>query len=230
MEVSSLLSYLLCYYTYVRIASDIHSDSIHTQMEAKMGLLETELKYEMAILREEINVLKGKDDEKIPSNAGNSKVQDDDDTCSNTMSWMVQTKKSSIDGLPIQRVVKKEKKNKKTMPVKEDVKPLKKVKTEKAFSIPELNDQSISTDDWENNLKWEKSVKCRQVLEALVSDVEPRRRRKQQLTKTQVWPFVGNPTVKRIITGVSKEPYDPLSKVDPDRKEKDESGFAYVST
>ena len=131
---------------------------------------------------------------------------------------MVQTKKSSIDGLPIQRVVKKEKKNKKTMPVKEDVKPLKKVKTEKAFSIPELNDQSISTDDWENNLKWEKSVKCRQVLEALVSDVEPRRRRKQQLTKTQVWPFVGNPTVKRIITGVSKEPYDPLSKVDPDRK------------
>ncbi|CAN7104635.1 unnamed protein product, partial [Brassica rapa subsp. narinosa] len=88
----------------------------------------------------------------------------------------------------------------------------------KAFSIPELNDQSISTDDWENNLKWEKSVKCRQVLEALVSDVEPRCRRKQQLTKTQVWPFVGNPTVKRIITGVSKEPYDPLSKVDPDRK------------
>ncbi|KAG5396941.1 hypothetical protein IGI04_018755 [Brassica rapa subsp. trilocularis] len=210
--------------------SKILEASIHTQMEAKMGLLETELKNEMAILREEINVLKGKDDEKIPSNAGNSKVQDDDDTCSNTMSWMVQTKKSSIDGLPIQRVVKKEKKNKKTMPVKEDVKPLKKVKTEKAFSIPELNDQSISTDDWENNLKWEKSVKCRQVLEALVSDVEPRRRRKQQLTKTQVWPFVGNPTVKRIITGVSKEPYDPLSKVDPDRKEKDESGFAYVST
>ena len=106
------------------------------------------------------------------------------------------------------------------MPVKEDVKPLKKVKTEKAFSIPELNDQSISTDDWENNLKWEKSVKCRQVLEALVSDVEPRRRRKQQLTKTQVWPFVGNSTVKRIITGVSKESYDPLSKVDPEKLQK----------
>lgn len=65
------------------------------------------------------------------------------------------------------------------MPVKEDVKPLKKVKTEKAFSIPELNDQSVSTDDWENNLKWEKSVKCRQVLEALASGLEPRRRRKQ---------------------------------------------------
>ncbi|CDY08291.1 BnaA05g13280D [Brassica napus] len=173
---------------------------------------------------------KGKMMKKFLQMLATPKVQDDDDTCSNTMSLMVQTKKSSIDGLPIQRVVKKEKKNKKTMPVKEDVKPLKKVKTEKAFSIPELNDQSISTDDWENNLKWEKSVKCRQVLEALVSDVEPRRRRKQQLTKTQVWPFVGNPTVKRIITGVSKEPYDPLSKVDPDRKEKDESGFAYVST
>ncbi|WZZ20464.1 uncharacterized protein LOC106436887 [Brassica napus] len=216
--------------------SKILEASIHTQMEAKMGLLETELKYEMAILREEINVLKGKDDEKIPSNAGYSKVQDDDDACSNTMSWMVQTKKSSIDGLPIQRVVKKEKKNKKAMSAKEDVKPLKKVKTEKAFSLPELNNESISTGDWENNLRWEKSVKCRQVLEALASGLEPRRRRKQQLTKTQVWPFVGNSTVKRIITGVSKESYDPLSKVDPEKLqkvldfiksdlEKDESGF-----
>ncbi|CAN7139270.1 unnamed protein product, partial [Brassica rapa subsp. narinosa] len=200
--------------------SKILEASIHTQMEAKMGLLETELKYEMAILREEINVLKGKDDEKIPSNAGYSKVQDDDDACSNTMSWMVQTKKSSIDGLPIQRVVKKEKKNKKAMSVKEDVKPLKKVKTEKAFSLPELNNESISTGDWENNLRWEKSVKCRQVLEALASGLEPRRRRKQQLTKTQVWPFVGNSTVKRIITGVSKESYDPLSKVDPEKLQK----------
>lgn len=132
---------------------------------------------------------------------------------------MVQTKKSSVDGLPIQRVIKKEKKNKKTMPLKEDEMPLKKVKTEKAFSIPELNDQSVSSEGWENHLNWEKSVKCGEVLEALCSSVEPRRKRKPQLTKTQVWPYVGNSTVKRIITAdsVSEESSDPLSKVDPEK-------------
>ncbi|XP_056841732.1 uncharacterized protein LOC108834234 [Raphanus sativus] len=77
--------------------------SVQAQMEARIGLFETEFKNKMAILQEEIKVLKGKDNEKTPSAAGNSKAHDEDDACSNTMSWMVQTKKSSVDGLPIQR-------------------------------------------------------------------------------------------------------------------------------
>ncbi|CAG7880817.1 unnamed protein product [Brassica rapa] len=128
--------------------------SVQAQVEARMVLFETEMKNKMAILEEDMNVLKGKDEEKVTSNAGNSKAHEDDDACSNTMSWMVQTKKGSVDGLPIQRVVKKKKKINKTMPGK-------KVKIEKPFSIPQLNDQSISTEDWENHLKWQKSVKWR---------------------------------------------------------------------
>ncbi|CAN6819473.1 unnamed protein product [Brassica oleracea] len=92
--------------------------SVQAQVEARMALFETEMKNKMAILEEDINVLKGKDEEKVTSNAGNSKAHEDDDACSNTMSWMVQTKKGSVDGLPIQRVVKKEKKINKTMPGK----------------------------------------------------------------------------------------------------------------
>ncbi|CAN6813411.1 unnamed protein product, partial [Brassica oleracea] len=87
---------------------------------------------------------------------------------------------------------------------KEDEVPLKKVKKEKAIVIPELNDISISSKDWQQHLQWEKSEKCRQAIEALTSILEePTRRRKPQLTKTQQWPFVGNSTVKRIITGVT---------------------------
>ena len=101
--------------------------------------------------------------------------------------------------------------------------PLRRVKQEKAFEIPQLNDESISSKDLENHLQWEKSVNCRAVLEALASNLKkPTRRRKPQLTKTQVWPFVGNSTVKRIISGekVSKEPYDPLAKVEAEKLQK----------
>ncbi|KAH0869303.1 hypothetical protein HID58_076325, partial [Brassica napus] len=190
--------------------------SVQAQVEARMALFETEMKNKMAILEEDINVLKGKDEEKVTSNAGNSKAHEDDDACSNTMSWMVQTKKGSADSLPIKRVVKKEKKINKTMPGK-------KVKIEKTFSIPQLNDQSISTEDWENHLKWQKSVKCRLALEALASSLEePTRKRKTKLTKTQVFSYVGNSTMKRIISGktVSKESYDPLAKVAPEKLKK----------
>ncbi|XP_033132745.1 uncharacterized protein LOC117127226 [Brassica rapa] len=153
-----------------------------------------------------------------------------------TQSWIVQKKINSQDGLPVDCVVKKEKKDKKTtdstqnltteVVIKTEKKagiPPRRVKQEKAFEIPQLNDESISSKDLENHLQWEKSVKCRAVLEALASNLkEPTRRRKPQLTKTQVWPFVGNSTVKRIISGekVSKEPYDPLAKVEAEKLQK----------
>lgn len=58
---------------------------------------------------------------------------------------------------------------------------------------------------------------------ALASSLEePSRRRKTQLTKTQVWPYVGNSTVKHIMTGktISKASYDPLAKVNPEKLQK----------
>ncbi|CAN6826339.1 unnamed protein product [Brassica oleracea] len=87
---------------------------------------------------------------------------------------------SLVDSIKVVTYVKKEKKINKTMPGK-------KVKIEKPFSIPQLNDQSISTEDWENHLKWQKSVK-----------------------------------LKRIVSGktVSKESYDPLAKLAPEKLKK----------
>ncbi|CAH8334435.1 unnamed protein product [Eruca vesicaria subsp. sativa] len=160
--------------------------SVQAQMDARMALFETELKKKMAILEEDINVLKGKDDEKVTSNAGKSKEHEEDDACSNTMvclhcyllffMYKILTgvlyltvmdgsdKKGSVDGLPIQRVVKKEK-NKKTVPGIQ-------VKIEKPFPIPQLNDQSISAESCEDHLQWQKSTNCRQALEAIASSIE----------------------------------------------------------
>ncbi|KAH0892213.1 hypothetical protein HID58_054642 [Brassica napus] len=181
--------------------------TIQAKVDAKVGLYEKEMMEKIAMLVEDIKNLKEKAYVNIHtdvanSNDHNSIAQEEDDDSSNGLC-----------------VVKKEKKPSKAMEtkVKEDEVPLKKVKKEKAIVIPELNDISISSKDWQQHLQWEKSEKCRQAIEALTSILEePTRRRKPQLTKTQQWPFVGNSTVKRIITGVtpSTVSYDPFAKVE----------------
>ncbi|KAJ4872458.1 Ulp1 protease family protein [Raphanus sativus] len=207
--------------------------TIQAKVDARVCLYEKEFLEKIAMLQEEVKNLKEKLGVNIPpdvanSNDQNSIAQEEDDDSSSALSWMVEKKINSQDGLPIQCVVKKEKKEntamkkeRKTSDVKKkgkkDEVSLKKVKKEKAFSIPELNDKSISSEGWNQHLRWENSEECRQALEAIASTLEePTRRRKPQLTKTQVWPYVGNSTVKRIITGVtpSKVSYDPFAKVE----------------
>ncbi|KAG5382498.1 hypothetical protein IGI04_033968, partial [Brassica rapa subsp. trilocularis] len=196
--------------------------TIQAKVDAKVGLYEKEMMEKIAMLVEDVKNLKEKAYVNIHtdvanSNDHNSIAQEEDDDSSNALSWMIEKKINSQDGLPIQCVVKKEKKTSKAMETKvcktidvkkkgkKDEVPLKKVKKEKAIVIPELNDISISSKDWQ------------QAIEALASILEePTRRRKPQLTKTQQWPFVGNSTVKRIITGVtpSTVSYDPFAKVE----------------
>ncbi|KAH0896797.1 hypothetical protein HID58_046365, partial [Brassica napus] len=212
--------------------------TIDSKVEARVRAYESDLRNQIAKLEAQINDSKNNADVNIAPDVATSKAYEDeeDGACSNDLSWIVQKKINSQDGLPVDCVVKKEKKDKKTMDstqnlttevvIKTEKKvgiPLRRVKQEKAFEIPQLNDESISSKDLENHLQWEKSVNCRAVLEALASNLkEPTRRRKPQLTKTQVWPFVGNSTVKRIISGekVSKEPYDPLAKVEAEKLQK----------
>ncbi|WZY89308.1 hypothetical protein YC2023_046043 [Brassica napus] len=206
--------------------------TIQAKVDAKVGLYKDEVMMKIAMLVEDVKNLKEKAGVNIPidvanSNDHNSIVPEEDDASSNELSWMLQKKINSQDGLPIECVVKKEKKKtmvkqeRKTTDVKNKGKkaevPVKKVKKEKAFVIPELNDKSISSGDWKNHLEWEKSDKCRQVMQELASTLEKvKLKRKPHLTKTQVWPFVGNSTVKRIITGVtpSTVSYDPFAKVE----------------
>ncbi|KAL0683555.1 hypothetical protein Bca4012_050403 [Brassica carinata] len=242
--------------------------TIDAKVEARVGVYDSDLRKIIAKLKEDINYLKNKADGNISPDVAKSMAYEDDGACSNDLSWILQKKINSEDGLPIDCVVKKEKKAKKmieeedlankevkktekkagtplrrvkqekgfeipelsdlankevNLTEKKDGIPLRRVKQEKAFEIPELNDESISSESWENHLQWEKSVNCRAVLEALASTLEePTRRRKPQLTKTQVWPYLGNSTVKRIITGEkdSKEPYDPLAKVEAGKLQK----------
>ncbi|KAG2298563.1 hypothetical protein Bca52824_035035 [Brassica carinata] len=202
--------------------------TIQAKVDARVALFEEEAMEKIAMLVEDVKNLKEQANVKNPtdlpnSNDHNSIAQEEDGDSSNAMK-----KINSQDGLPIQCVVKKENKENKTMEKerktidvnkkgKKDEVPLKKVKKEKAFVVPELKDESITSEDWEHHLQWEKSEKCRQVMKALLSNLEePRRRRKPQLTKTQVWPYVGNSTVKRIIKGVtpSEVSYDPFAKVE----------------
>ncbi|KAH0852121.1 LOW QUALITY PROTEIN: hypothetical protein HID58_094196, partial [Brassica napus] len=151
--------------------------TIQAKVDAKVGLYEKEIMEKIAMLVEDIKNLKEKAYVNIHtdvanSNDHNSIAQEEDDDSSNA--W---------------------RKNNATKESKES-------EEEKAIVIPELNDISISSKDWQQHLQWEKSEK--EAIEALTSIlVEPTRRRKPQLTKTQQWPFVGNSTVKRIITGVT---------------------------
>ncbi|KAL0814977.1 hypothetical protein Bca101_071420 [Brassica carinata] len=212
--------------------------TIDSKVEERVRAYESDLRNQITKLEAQINDSKNNADVNIAPDVATSKAYEDeeDGACSNDLSWIVQKKINSQDGLPVDCVVKKEKKDKKTIDstqnlttevvIKTEKKtgiPLRRVKQEKAFEIPQLNDESISSKDLENHLQWEKSVNCRAVLEALASNLkEPTRRRKPQLTKTQVWPFVGNSTAKRIISGekVSKEPYDPLAKVEAEKLQK----------
>uniref|UniRef100_M4DM27 Ubiquitin-like protease family profile domain-containing protein n=1 Tax=Brassica campestris TaxID=3711 RepID=M4DM27_BRACM len=207
--------------------------TIDSKVEARVRAYESDLRNQIAKLEAQINDSKNNADVNIAPDVATSKAYEDeeDGACSNDLK-----KINSQDGLPVDCVVKKEKKDKKTTDSTQNLTtevviktgkkagiPPRRVKQEKAFEIPQLNDESISSKDLENHLQWEKSVKCRAVLEALASNLkEPTRRRKPQLTKTQVWPFVGNSTVKRIISGekVSKEPYDPLAKVEAEKLQK----------
>ncbi|KAL0718361.1 hypothetical protein Bca4012_067683 [Brassica carinata] len=220
--------------------------TIDAKVEARVGVYDSDLRKIIAKLKEDINYLKNKADGNISPDVAKSMAYEDDGACSNDLEKKAKKMIEEEDlankevkktekkaGTPLRRV-KQEKgfeipelsdlANKEVnLTEKKDGIPLRRVKQEKAFEIPELNDESISSESWENHLQWEKSVNCRAVLEALASTLEePTRRRKPQLTKTQVWPYLGNSTVKRIITGEkdSKEPYDPLAKVEAGKLQK----------
>ena len=99
-----------------------------------------------------------------------------------------------------------------TTQVKKPARRLKNVKKEKV-EVPQLRDSGGTWSDSEDKQKYGNLGATLDQLAASVLD-GPLQKRKPQLTKTQVYPYVGNSTVKRIIKGdVSKAYYDPLAKV-----------------
>ncbi|CAH8367517.1 unnamed protein product [Eruca vesicaria subsp. sativa] len=176
--------------------------TIDARVDARVEVQQAELKKNNARFEEEVTFLKTKvvasPHVNISAGVANSKAYEDDGGSSNELSWILQKKIGSKDRLPMQCVVKKEKIDKKTIK-KDDLKnkevkkkgrttqiPLKKVKLEKAFEIPQLNDESISTAGLERTQMWEKSVQSRAVLDKLAATfLDPSQKRKTQLTQTQ---------------------------------------------
>nr|VDD21598.1 unnamed protein product [Brassica oleracea] len=141
--------------------------TIDSKVEARVRAYESDLRNQIAKLEAQINDSKNNADVNIAPDVATSKAYEDeeDGACSNDLSGIVQKKINSQDGLPVDCVVKKEKKDKKTMDstqnlttevvIKTEKKvgiPLRRVKQEKAFEIPKLNDESISSKDLENHL------------------------------------------------------------------------------
>ncbi|CAF1928934.1 unnamed protein product, partial [Brassica napus] len=168
--------------------------TIDSKVEERVRAYESDLRNQITKLEAQINDSKNNADVNIAPDVATSKAYEDeeDGACSNDLSWIVQKKINSQDGLPVDCVVKKEKKDKKTIDstqnlttevvIKTEKKtgiPLRRVKQEKAFEIPQLNDESISSKDLENHLQWEKSVnskveaeKLQKVLDFINSDLE----------------------------------------------------------
>ncbi|KAG2322283.1 hypothetical protein Bca52824_015496 [Brassica carinata] len=171
---------------------------IDEKINARVGQVEQRLQ-----IKEQMQATAPKNDAHI--------VNQEDEVNSNDPSWMVQDKTPYDAGAAVQCVVRK-KANKSevklTSPilldtdgekvavnnvVKKTAGGLKKVKKEKNV-VPQLRDSRWNMTSYASLLDG------------------PLQKRKPQLTKTQVYPYVGNSTVKRIIP-VSKAHYDPLAKV-----------------
>ncbi|CAN7042907.1 unnamed protein product [Brassica rapa subsp. trilocularis] len=170
--------------------------TIDSKVEARLRVYDSDLRKQIAKLEAQINDSKNNAGVNIAPDVTTSKAYEDEDdgACSNDLI-------NSQDGLPVDCVVKKEKKDKKAMDStpnltnKEVIKtekkagiPLRRVKQEKAFAIPQLNDESISSKDFENHLQWEKSVICRATKASVDKD--------------------------------SKEPYDQLAKAEAEKLQK----------
>ena len=140
---------------------------------------------------------------------------------------------TSQDGLPSQRVVKKAKKaSKKCEDMGLDKKKVfdKKVLKTK-IQVPHLLDNASGDETWSDPVQREKVTDIGDHLDALAAmdkklnkptsptPSSPPQKRQTKLASSQLFPFVGNSTVKRIITGVtpSVSAYDPFADVDADK-------------
>ncbi|CAN7032060.1 hypothetical protein Bca4012_044941 [Brassica carinata] len=204
--------------------------SVDEKVNARIGETELVFTQKISTLQEEIAQLREQMQATAPKNDAHYNVNHEDEVNSNDPSWMVQDKVSSQMDAAVQCVVRKKAKKfevKLTSPilldtggekvvgttqVKKPARRLKNVKKEKV-EVPQLRDSGGTWSDSEDKQKYGNLGATLDQLAASVLD-GPLQKRKPQLTKTQVYPYVGNSTVKRIIKGdVSKAYYDPLAKV-----------------
>ncbi|KAG2323048.1 hypothetical protein Bca52824_016261 [Brassica carinata] len=197
----------------VLIAVDTSADE---KINARIAEAELVFTKKISTLQEEIAQLREKMQATAPKNDAHYNVNHEDEVNSNSQSWMVQDKASSQMDAAVQCVVRKNAKKsevKLKSPILLDTGGEKVVGTTQV-EVPQLRD---SGGTWSNSEDKQKYGKLGAMLDQLAASVldGPLQKCKPQLTKTQVYPYVGNSTVKRITPGdsISKAHYDPLTKV-----------------
>ncbi|KAF3519437.1 hypothetical protein DY000_02060643 [Brassica cretica] len=179
-----------------------------------------------AILEMEMRKMKGKMVPEETKEAANSNVNINEEVTSDAMSWMVEIKSTSQDGIPARHVVKKVTKTcKKGGDMGLDKNNLFENKVFKTkIQVPHLLD-TASEETWSDTKQREKIRKVSDGLDAIAAAARkfnkptsstPQPKRQTKLASSQLFPFIGNSTVKRIITGVipSVSAYDPFAVVE----------------
>ncbi|KAG2251520.1 hypothetical protein Bca52824_081656 [Brassica carinata] len=192
----------------------------------KVDVIIAPLIEKFAILEMEMRKMKGKMVPEERKEAANSNVNINEEVTSDAMSWMVEIKSTSQDGIPARHVVKKVTKTcKKGGDMGLDKNNLFENKVFKTkIQVPHLLD-TASEETWSDTKQREKIRKVSDGLDAIAAAARkfnkptsstPQPKRQTKLASSQLFPFIGNSTVKRIITGVipSVSAYDPFAVVE----------------
>ncbi|CAF1930587.1 unnamed protein product, partial [Brassica napus] len=195
-----------------------------TRLKPKVGSLLAPITEKLATMEKELQKMKQKE-------AADERKEDANSNANNNEN--AEMNSTSQDGLPSQRVVKKAKKaSKKCEDMGLDKKKVfdKKVLKTK-IQVPHLLDNASGDETWSDPVQREKVTDLGDHLDALAAMAKklnkptsptpssPPQKRQTKLASSQLFPFVGNSTVKRIITGVtpSVSAYDPFADVDADK-------------
>ncbi|CAH8306026.1 unnamed protein product [Eruca vesicaria subsp. sativa] len=209
-------------------------DNIDTSIESKVGALLAPMNERLAKMEKDFQKMKEKDaaDERKEDANSNIDVNENAEINSKEMSWMVEMNSTSQDGLPSQRVVKKARKaSKKCEDMGLDKKKgfdKKVLKTK--IQVPHLLDNASGDETWSDPVQRDKARDLSDRLDVFVAMARklnkptptpssPPHKRQTKLASSQLFPFIGNSTVRRIITGVtpSVSAYDPFADVDDDK-------------
>ncbi|CAF1828569.1 unnamed protein product [Brassica napus] len=210
-------------------------DKMDTLIEDKVCAIITPMNEKLATMEKELQKMKEKDCADDRKEDANSIANENAEVNSKEMSWMVEINSTSHDGLPTQRVVKKPRNaSKKSGNVVDDKKKMAEKKLKNKIKVPHLLDNASGEDTWSDPVQREKSKKLGDRLDALAdfarklnkytspTPSSPQHKRQTKLVLSQLFSFVGNSTVKRIITSVtpSVSAYDLFSAVDDEKMRK----------